>query len=470
MLIKTIIVLCVIFVPCHLGAVTAWVSPTGASAWGGCQGVTPLSGASACSALTAFANATAGDVVNFRSGTYSIARTTNNRFQPVWHPTNSGTDGNYITFQAYDAEVPSLSYDSASGTNKGPLIGAGYDGSGGVSYIVFDGFVINENGTYIATDTGPFTVLDSSYITIKNCKFYGDLTFNPADNHALLRVEGIDVNSGSSHHITVTNNWFQDVSTGGGGTSHHHAAFQTFNTDNVVFEYNTVVNASGVFPKGTTTGNAECNADWTINNNIFRKSDYGQQGVAICVAARIDIYQNIFEGYDDFGALKIMHGDDCNSNTVNFYNNTVYGSTRGWSMEYAVASGMTGYSFWNNIFYVETYGAYLYGSTFEPLIYTDYNNYYVSGGSVAFWYNGGSRDISYWQNTLSNDANGVTIDPSFIDAANHNFQRSTYPTNGRGGSYYTVMGAYITGAERIGWIAPNNKKIIGVTISGGSVY
>lgn len=84
-------------------AATYYVSPSGNAAWGNCTGSTPLSGTSACPLSMAFSNATAGDLVYLRGGTYTIS----SRLLT----SNSGTgdlDGQRIIFRAYTGETPNI--------------------------------------------------------------------------------------------------------------------------------------------------------------------------------------------------------------------------------------------------------------------------------------------------------------------------------------------------------------------------
>jgi hypothetical protein len=85
---------------------TYWVSSSGQAAWASCRGATPLDGTSACALSTANANASAGDTVYLRGGTYSG--------QEI-HPSNSGTsEGDLIVFTSYNQEDV-LIRDSAYG-------------------------------------------------------------------------------------------------------------------------------------------------------------------------------------------------------------------------------------------------------------------------------------------------------------------------------------------------------------------
>jgi len=69
-----------------------WVDDDGSTTWAQCQSETPLRGSSCCSLSTANSNASAGDRVYLRAGTYTITGT-------GIDPTNSGSADNLITLR-----------------------------------------------------------------------------------------------------------------------------------------------------------------------------------------------------------------------------------------------------------------------------------------------------------------------------------------------------------------------------------
>jgi len=97
-LILLFIVLPSFIVTSDVWAGTYWVSPTGTATWANCQSATPLSGTACCSYSTANTNASAGDTVYYRGGTYYISSGS------AIIPSNSGTSGNRIIFSAYTNE------------------------------------------------------------------------------------------------------------------------------------------------------------------------------------------------------------------------------------------------------------------------------------------------------------------------------------------------------------------------------
>jgi len=117
-----------------------YVSNSGKATWANSTNIsTP------CSVSTAFANAAAGDVVNFRGGTYNIGAASKNNY-PVYSFANSGTSENRITFQAYPGETPII-----NGTRK--VITTGTAGAG-------------TNATTLVDATKDFAALGVAYFYI----------------------------------------------------------------------------------------------------------------------------------------------------------------------------------------------------------------------------------------------------------------------------------------------------------------
>jgi len=137
---------------------TYWVSSSGTASWSNCSGTTPLSGTAACSLSTANANATAGDTIYLRGGTYYIKET-------GITPKNSGTStGNMITFSGYGSEtaiiygVNDVSGHSSRGINLA-----------GKSYIKLTNIVFTNLATYLWITDGSHHN-EISYCTFKDMR------------------------------------------------------------------------------------------------------------------------------------------------------------------------------------------------------------------------------------------------------------------------------------------------------------
>ena len=159
---------------------TYWVDDNGVAAWGDCQGASPLSGAAACSLATANTNAAAGDVVNLRSGTYTTGIA----------PTNSGTPGNMITYQAHTAETPTIMTSAWS-----PAIFLSNN-----DYIKIDGITVSNSYKWANIRNG------SDYNEIVNSTFTDDDGINDGGG---ISIWG-QCAGGSPYTCPSTNNWLHN--------------------------------------------------------------------------------------------------------------------------------------------------------------------------------------------------------------------------------------------------------------------
>jgi hypothetical protein len=117
------------------------------------------------------------------------------------------------------------------------------------------------------------------------------------------------------------------------------------------------------------------------------------------------------------------------------------------------------HSFWNNLIS----GADVYNrspSTPNPptwskfLTFADYNQANITGRwSVWNWNSSGNKSLADWRSASGFDTHSNIDNPGFVKAggtAPADYKRTTYAANGRGGSFATVIGAYMTGKETIG--------------------
>jgi len=140
-----------------------WVSPIGTATWPLAYSATPLIGTACSSLATACANASAGNTVYLRGGTYD----------DMIYPVNSGTASAKITFIAYPGETPVIS--NVSNTSQWYNFGICLYG---VSYIIVDGMDVENPTARIKANFGrPCTLAKgASYNEIRNCIFNGNAT------------------------------------------------------------------------------------------------------------------------------------------------------------------------------------------------------------------------------------------------------------------------------------------------------
>jgi len=177
-----------------------WVSPTGTTTWSNCESATPLSGTSCCSLSTANTNASAGDTINLRGGTYNT---------PI-DPSNSGTSGNLITYQAYTGETPTL-------TDVGEFQ-SGIDLNGS-DYLKIDGITVHTVYKLVVITGG------SDHNEITNCTIYngsnvgnsgfhikGASTHNWVHNNTIYQAGYISASCGDSSNLMKIGNYGEDYS------------------------------------------------------------------------------------------------------------------------------------------------------------------------------------------------------------------------------------------------------------------
>lgn len=212
---------------CTSFAAEKYVSPGGSGDV--CTFLTP------CSVEYALSNAVAGDTWYFADGQYKRTYDDGEYRIPAFHPSNSGTITNPITFKSYNHLGATLTgVADFAGAVSVATIGAYQK-----NYIVWDGFIItgktlsetasvygtcrfdlstgsavknskligvvhNEGGSY--NNAGVFFE-NSSYITINNNEFTGFLEASSVSNNGA--IIGFP-----SNHITISNNYIHDCTEG----------------------------------------------------------------------------------------------------------------------------------------------------------------------------------------------------------------------------------------------------------------
>jgi len=335
---------------------------------------------------------------------------------------------------------------------------------------------ISPTGTVIGA-----TAVRSNNITIDNLKINGEVVFRFSDN---LLITNSDLLGGGTKDVVnlgawqdllfiedcmdglILNNKIHDAdgpsSVGGVMVTYYGKSSGISTPTNFTFRNNSFyvtegfAKASyGLFLKQNPfMVNVEYNFFHRLQGGIFTSNQPPNGDV-------ISIHHNIFSscGYagDERGAVTLM-SDVAN---VNIYNNSFANSV--WPDIVNKWNEVT-FGSWNNLTIGTLSFIYMaYGSTINGLAYyIDYNGYYDPG--TPGWYDTALfTSFASWQSHLAGlskanvtDANSVYTDPGFINMTGSfssptDFKRTSYPTNGRGGAYPSVMGAYITGNELIGY-------------------
>lgn len=391
----------------HCYAGTYYVSPTGGASWSSCTiSSTP------CAATTAMTNAVAGDTVYFLAGTYTPPYSGAWNV-PDYNPSNSGSSGSPIIFQANPGDTVTIVPSASRKTNNGYLIG-----SSSKNHIVWDGVIIDDAGM---TALGGGAYIGGSYCTIRNCTFKG-VTKSSADNNPLIRLQ-------SAHYTLIQNNIIRDQA----GGDEDCGGIQNYYSTNTTIEHNEIYNcATAINEKDSSTGEI-------IRYNLIHNVSVGIAGPGNESINSIDVYQNIF--YNVSNKVFDIRKEWANGAV---HNNTFYNIATGLNF-WSTVTATTAVSVYNNIFHTTTAS----GISKQPngLVFCNYNNYY---NSSTFTINYGSVSLARWKSSTGFDANSITSDPLFVNVGNHDFHLqngSSASSNGRSGG---VMGAYITGSEIIG--------------------
>ena len=435
----------VFLLPKISSAATYYVSPIGSAVWPTCTTADIPCLADSTTAGKAFLGAGTGDTVYFLSGTYSPGSGANYEY-PAWNPTANGG-----TFKCLSGTC-TLVHTSVS-----PIFG-----SYGKSNITWDGFT-----AVSVAQMSIVRVADADYCTIQNC----DLTGWPnggSGNNPIIAGNG---QTGSCSYLTIRNNKIH-----GSQGSLNSDGILFYKVDHATVENNEIYdNEEGMFDKAEGTYNTyrynfvhDCGAGFRLGTETGSNNQHD-----------INVYQNVFL---NCGRAAQLYGTVTNGKSyIYFYNNTAYRSSSGGYGNYAFLHEEAGeadhFEVFDNIAVGNEGG--LAARSSDTNTFYDYNDYY-NNTYIGLLNGSGYSTMLNWRNALGGcpgtgrECNSNTDNPNFVNAGGTtaaDYKRTSYPTNGRGGSYSNVMGAYITGNETIGYtpsISPDTTppaSPIGVTIS-----
>jgi len=415
-------------------------STIGRAAWGSTSRSSPNSSQAA----------KAGDTVIVRSGTYNAAASSGQRYEPAYNPINSGLAGNPITFKSEG--IVYLRSTNASG----PVIGALNK-----NYIIWDGFIIDEQFVNTIPDTGPVVLWSANNCEIRNCNIKGFARWT--DNHNAIRLE-------YTNNCIVRNNILWNV-WDAAGINLNAAAIMTYATKDVLIEHNEIYNCeTGIYLKGPS-GGANINERATVRYNLIRNT--GVQGIEAHRQYVAYIYQNVirdaYQGRSASGIRVINFPNDPygpSPANIRIVNNVIKGMYTALSI--AVSSSGTGHLIYNNIIanVNDVYDALSTETarfSNKSVIDVEHNIYYSfrSIGNIGGnWY-----AFSSYKSTTGQDAafpSSSNVDPLFVNLELNDFHLRTgspasnagidvLDLNGNGNTTDRISaGAYITGTEVIG--------------------
>jgi parallel beta-helix repeat protein len=384
--------------------------------------------------------------VGYRGGVPSL-----NKESVMLNCANNGTAANPITIQGVGGR-PEVR--AATAADRGGAIG-----SQNGSYIVWDGFTINDYYLGSGSDYGPVVLHVCNNITIKNCLiqghtgsyFWGHATYG--GNYRLIAIE-------DALSCTVRNNKIHRAYNGASPGGQNEAGLLSYSAESCLIENNTVWDCgTGIFIKGVKNYNQHGNV--VRYNKVY---DCQLGGIRILDSTGENlIYQNTINGSASEGA-GLWLGFGMNS-YARWFNNVIYDAYYGIQKH-----NDTQYDAWtdirfNNNIVVNSVSAAYNDWTFtapDADIYHDRNLYYgnqwVATGIVV------KATLADWQawSPAKCDPNGSAANPLFVNAAGGDFHlQSGSPARTLGRDYYALttggtsstvipVGAYVTGTEQIG--------------------
>ncbi len=417
---------------------TYYVSPTGVALWTSCTSTN-----APCSWQTAMASAAAGDLVYFRGGTYDVGVIGPNRDYANMSPAHSGTAGNPITFKAYPGETPTITgtvNNTSTNTSE-----AGYFGCTHADYVTWDGFAATMQLYTYYTETQIFSAWTSSYCTIRNSNFTGLNVGTWGYNTSLVRVE-------HSNYALIENNYFHDLT--GTSTAVNTTAIWLFDSLYTTVRNNTIANSVGGVYAKTTASNASIyyNFIYNASNACFQGVNLNCETADACTGHMV--YQNVIVGCDSGFYFRT----DYAASGIKAYNNVLYGPNASDAIDIDLPN--SGVEVFNNVVVAKSSL-----ERFDPaaIAYANNNIFYSTGSSE--WNNGWTTtytSVSAWTTATGFDANSFVENPRFTKPGSSkpgDYKiNANHKNSGRGGgTYSSVIGAYITGTERIGYLpAPKN--------------
>lgn len=398
--------------------------------------------------------ARAGDVVIVAAGTYDTSAASGQRYDPIYNPVNSGTSSAPITFKANGV----VNLRSSTSTSSQPIIGT-YNRS----WIVWDGFRVDERYVPTARDTGPVVIWQSQNVTVQNVQITG-FSRNWADNHNGIRIE-------YGNNITIRGNTISGYNESSAGMN--GAAITLYHSQTVIIENNEISQATtGIFVKGLVDGPV------TIRKNLVHDVDYGILfgGIGTAQASNgAKAYSNII--YNCWACVSFIGYDNVSPANVVVANNTLLYGDRNNQGEGGAVLFRPGYSGYRNIRVFNN----MISNSRAGIVSWENQVSQVTLGYNAYYQNtlvgqiGSSRytSLAQWQSTGKDSSGALSLNPLFVSLSALNLKvQSGSPLAGAGLDILDLNGnGSTTDRVNIGAYALGNEVIgpSGSTGAGGAV-
>lgn len=402
----------------------------------------------------ALSAAQAGNTVVVYPGIYNTSEVTNSRFTPIYNPVNSGAAGNPIRFQALQRGT--VEVRTTNGNGAQPTIGALNR-----DYIIWDGFLVQQEFCRTAPDTGPVVLWDSDYCEVLNSEIVG-YTWYSNDNDCGVRLE-------NTLGCRVANNLIRDYVSSG-----HAQPIETYDTKGLIIEHNTIRNnRAGGFIKGGGIrygGNSEI----TVRYNMFEQTVPAVRSAGLGFGVVSPIYGNGSFGVRSYGNITrgcnwgywLISYNGTSPQHITIANDTILNAIdpEGGAISMRGADGPGAYDdlvFRNNIYSVSVSGYVFWDGTSIAKMDSDYCLFDVSSGAAVsglYQAPSGTYSLPQLRALLGGDANSITGSPLFVSYSTGDYRlQEGSPARNACPDYLNVagggtinMGAYMTGNEQIG--------------------
>jgi hypothetical protein len=381
---------------------------------------------------------------------------------PAVRPSNSGSATRPIIHRARNPAISTPNqadrtrFIRASG--EGSFFGVGVDGQV-FSDIIWDGFECLDYCNQNYGDRFGFSVWDGTRIALRRSIIEnGGGALGSGDNHGC--VWGQAVNGFEIGDCLIGNNTY-------GENAENAAAILFYDVNNVDIHHCEIYQSDAlVWFKGLHDGQ-------TMRNNSVRLSVFRD-------AFKLGVGYSAPDGgttHDDLLRIYQNHIHSCQSGVwtnsygpgspqgVALINNLIRACTSGVLLKPGAGGYAPTLTNRNNIFFQNTYAIESQDTSWaasHSMFEFDYNNYY--GHTAIYRESGTSRDWAYWTGTIGNEANGINVDPSFVDA-----NSGDYRLNGgssvlnAGFDYLQLLGGLQSAAINLGpYVSAGQDETIGV--------
>lgn len=392
-----------------------------------------------------------GDKLLIHAGTYAISTSATPIKSAAIAPSANNT-----TIAAFPGDIVILSGNGGVAPTNGVIGNTNGNTGSYKSNVTIDGFIIQ----------GVVVMEYGTGIVVQNCDIsVGGDSWSGIAQGELIWFEGCD-------NCTIKNNKLHDNSARSNATN--NSLIMAYTGYNLLIENNEFYNSvgAGINIKDTTVNT-------TIRYNFIHDNTYsgiwtanqGNPYKTYTHPQDMYIYQNIIINNNKINSDE--HGGitfSTQTTNIDIYNNSFYNNNKGDFTKWT--SSLMPAKFFNNISYnpANFFLNWPYAASTMTFTFLDYNSYYTTTTPQWRLPNSAHTSVqifspfSTWQTNLqtllpNNETNSIYDDPGFINASGKfnsptDFKRSAYKSNGRGGDYPSVMGAYITGTEAIGLRSP----------------